>query len=135
MSSKTRGGLETLATLLTIDDTLKNILLSAGTKCEYDFNLAKIETVAKDNLLQLSRKEIKKAILVYCGVLRNENQRVLNMETEDLTSSILRVTFTVKLFDGNELPLLDTDKLRSVISSGEWRNASGRRVRKQLIAD
>jgi hypothetical protein len=117
-----------LATLVTLDDSIKKILLSSGTKCEYDFDLRKIERTCQEGNSLLTQKVIKTAILHYCDALK-KNTRVISMEVENLSSMVLRVIFTLKNFDNDDLPLMDEDDLRTVISLGEWRNGAGQEVK------
>lgn len=116
-----------LATLVTLDDSIKEMLLSVGTKCEYDFDLGEMERICRNGNSLLTQGVIRTAILHYCDVLK-KNRRVISMEVENLSLTVMRVIFTFKNFDNNDLPLMDESSLRTVISSGEWRSGDGREV-------
>ena len=117
-----------LVTLVALDDSIKKILLSSGTKCEYDFDLRKMERICQEGNSLLTQEVIRTAILHYCEALK-KNARVISMEVENLSPAVLRVIFTFKNFDNDDLPLMDEDGLRTVISSGEWRNGAGQEVK------
>ena len=119
-----------LFTILTLDESIKSILLSAGIKTEFDFDLAKLERICKQNALILSQKKIELMILHYCKTLKTKNDRVLKINVEYPSPSVVRIIFTIRLFGSNELPLLNPQELTTVVSSGEWRKASGEKVKK-----
>lgn len=132
MKTIKKDGLVSLAMLVTLDDAVKSILLSAGIKTEYDFDLNKIARICKENGSDLNNEQIKIVILHHCNVLREKNQRVLKVETEDLSPTVLRVVFTVRLFRDDDLTLVSPDDLRTIISSGEWRRGDGLLVKEKM---
>lgn len=122
---------DSLATLLALDESLKSIFLSAGTKSEFDFDLAELEQTCKQNNLLFSQKKIESIILEYCKVLKRKNNRVLNMTVGHPSSSVVRITFTIRLFGDNDSSFINPEELKTVVSSGEWRRASGERINKK----
>ena len=118
-----------LATFVTFDDAIKSILLSAGTRCEYDFDLVKMENICKKSGLPLGSSKISSLILAYCKKLKKENGRVIDMKFENLGGT-LRATFTIRLFGIDDLSVLESKHLKTVVSSGEWRSGTGHRVKK-----
>jgi len=114
--------------MVTVAETFKELLMAAATKYEFQFDLQ----AASDNLkkigLPFSPKDIENAFLTFCGVLKTRNKRIRDMEVSHPSENVLVVAFTLRIFDGDELPLIDEGAAQQLmVGTDNWQKVVGAR--------
>ena len=118
----------TMTTLEILSDSLKGMILRPATQCEMEFDIGKIQAICAEAGTKLRMEQITDMIEKYCVLIQRNNPRVIGLETKRVSPKVLLAIFIVRLFDADNLPVVDekfADKL--VVSKGEWRKSSGAR--------
>jgi hypothetical protein len=106
---------------ITVMETMKEILMGTAMKCEFQFDIGQAVRGLAEAGLYFTTKDLEGMLLAYCNIIKDRNERVIKVEIEHPSPEVVIFAFTVRVFDGKELPLIDEEAAqRLFVSSNDF---------------